>query len=572
MSDRPVSGGAIGARILVFASLAIAVAGCRQGLFDDDTSTWRVAPDRLQRIASTDVVGLSRTPPVSPEDATAAALAKADPSPVWPQQTELTLAEVREATIRHNLELRTQLIDPEIAQRTIDAERAKFESTLFASYTRNGSNQFTDSPFAETDSDAMRAGVNVPLATGGVVDVFGDLNRNDTDFDVDGAGEWSTGLGFSISQPLLRNAGTNANTASIRIAEYNGQIASARTKLEVTRVLATADRAYWDLYAAFRELEVRKQQYTLAIAQRDRARRLVEQEQAPRIEVTRAESGVGQTLEQIIVADANLRDRVRSLKRLMNRPDLPVESSTLLVPKTEPNPLGLELDTAQLADDAVGNRMELLELELQLAQDATNIALARNQALPLFAVEYSYQPLGSGGSAGRAIRNIGDWESDPYTIGVRGEIPLGNEAAKNRLARAILERVQRLASKDDRRQAIRTEVYDAVDRLQTAWQRILAARLETVLAARTFEAEQRQFDVGVRTSQDVLDASTRLADAQSREVSALAQWQIALVDIAFATGTLPGAAGVVWTPIDIEELRRQSESALEMNAIRSAEE
>ena len=45
---------------------------------------------------------------------------------------------------------------------------------------------------------------------------------------------------------------------------------------------------------------------------------------------------------------------------------------------------------------------------------------------------------------------------------------------------------------------------------------------------------------GFRTSTDVLDAASRLADAQSREVRSLADYQIALIDIAFATGTLLG--------------------------------
>ena len=68
------------------------------------------------------------------------------------------------------------------------------------------------------------------------------------------------------------------------------------------------------------------------------------------------------------------------------------------------------------------------------------------------------------------------------------------------------------------------------------------ARLETMLAARTLQGEERQFDVGLRTSTDVLDAQSRLADAQSREVQALSAYQIALIDIAFATRTLPGPA------------------------------
>jgi hypothetical protein len=52
----------------------------------------------------------------------------------------------------------------------------------------------------------------------------------------------------------------------------------------------------------------------------------------------------------------------------------------------------------------------------------------------------------------------------------------------------------------------------------------------------------------------VLDANASLADAQSREVAALASYQVALVDIAFATGTSLGAARIRWEPFSKEEL------------------
>lgn len=534
--------------------------GCSQGLFDNDRTTYHVAPEKLSKLAATDLSARSTTPPVLPEDASREALDQVDPMPKWPERTDLTLAEVRSATVRNNLELRTQLVGPAIVQRALDAERAKFEATLFADYTRNSSNIVTDPVGERSGRDALDVGVNLPLMTGGTVSAFTDVSRAEPGLggEFDGLGSWSTGLGFSISQPLLRNAGVNANTASIRIAEYDGQIASARTKLEAIRILADAEKAYWNLYGAYRELEVRKQEYELAVSQRDRAKRRIQQGDAPQIEVVRAESGIGSTLERIIVSDQNLRERVRELKRIMNRADLPIESGTLLVPVTAPSPVGLTLDSRTLASNATDNRMEMLELEIFLAADATNIALARNRTLPLFVIDYRYEPFGRANTFNGSVRNLGDFEEDSYNLALRGEIPLGNEAAKNRLARAVLERVQRLATKDQRRQAIRTEVYNAVDRLNTAWQRILAARLETVLAARTYDAERRQFDVGLRTSREVLDASSRLADAQSREVNALAQWQIAMVDIAFATGTLPGEAGVLWEPIDLEELSKQS--------------
>ncbi len=90
---------------------------------------------------------------------------------------------------------------------------------------------------------------------------------------------------------------------------------------------------------------------------------------------------------------------------------------------------------------------------------------------------------------------------------------------------------------------------NAIDQLEANWQRVLAGRQTTVLNGRLFEAEKRQFELGLGTSTDVLRAQTDFADAQSAEILALAEYQIALVDLSYATGTLLGAAKVRWEPI-----------------------
>jgi outer membrane protein TolC len=331
------------------------------------------------------------------------------------------------------------------------------------------------------------------------------------------------------------------------VAKLNSQIADARTKLEAIRVLANVDRAYWNLYAATAELTVRQQQYELAVAQLELARRQVRAGQVAEVEVIRAESGVGRTIENIILADNAVRLRQRDLKRILNDPALPIEGSTYVEATTPPSPVSLRFDPETMCGKAADNRMEMLELELQLSIDATNIDLARNQALPLFSVDYTYQYFGYGTNVGNAWSSLGD--ADQYALGASASIQLGNEAAKNRIQGAILTRLQRLATRDARRLSIRQEVLNAMDNLENSWRRILAARMETALAGRTYEAEKRQFDVGLRTSIEVLDAATRLGDAQSREVRALASWQISLVDLAFATGTQLGQARIDWSEV-----------------------
>jgi outer membrane protein len=235
----------------------------------------------------------------------------------------------------------------------------------------------------------------------------------------------------------------------------------------------------------------------------------------------------------------------------MNRRDLPIESDTALEPSSIPNPVGLVIDGLAMARDAVENRMELLELDLQLAIDSSDIEVARNATLPDIAVRYDFGLNGNqSGSLANTYKAAFDGFYDTWSVGLSARIPIGNQQAEARLKQTILQRVQRLATRDQRVQAIRLEVFDVIDSINESWQRILAARLETVLAGRTYEAEKRQFELGLRTSNDVLDSSARLADARSREILAVVEYQAALVDAAFATGTIFGSSRIEWVDDD----------------------
>jgi len=525
---------------IALAAAAAAAGGCQTDLFKAQVTPY-TAPDEARReIQPLALSEVEFGPPIPTEEAVSKATVGGFKGTQYDESRTLSIAEVRALSLANNLDLRVQLVAPDIARTTITEEEAKFNSVFFANYSQNNQNvanqlQNSQGVFAEQ----AQVGVRVPLATGGTVNFQPQYTTSSTPGVQD-----QGGLLFSISQPLLRGAGVDANTASIRVAKLQGQITDTRTKLEAIRILSNADKAYWNHYRSFRELEVRKQQYDLAIIQLERAQRRVDNGDAPQVELLRAQSGVGSTLEALILADAGLRNRQRDLKRILNDPDMPMQDGTLVIPATQPNPLGLQLDANVMADGAVRNRMEMLELELQLAVDASNVEVARNASLPLFTVDYTYEMFGRGSGFSETFGNLTD--ADQYRVAARAEIPIDNEARLSQLRRAVLSRVQRLATKDARALAIRQEVFNAVDNLDTAWQRILAARLESILAARTYEAEVRQFEVGLRTSIDVLEAASRLGDAQTREVNALSGYEIALIDAAFATGTTVGGTRIRW--------------------------
>ncbi len=458
-----------------------------------------------------------------------------------PATLPLAIADARQSALENNLDLQVDLILPTLAEQSISEQEARFEATFFGttSLQQSKPSGIPEGTGTENIARGGEVGVQRLMETGADANVRFGVTGNDpkllgVDPSYDGA------LTFSISQPLLRDAGIRFNQAPITIARLQKQQTDTQTTLSAIRVLAEAERAYWRYYGALRELEIRYQQYERALDQEHQAKRLAEFAVIPEIEVMRSRVGISQRIEAIIVTDTGRRLAQRNLKRVINRPDAGIDSLTALLLVSEPQPVQLELMPKTLADRAVANRMEMLELEVQLAIDAVNIDIAENQRLPIFSLDYNYSFLGSESRPSSAIDTVFSYDFSDWTVGANVQIPIGNQAARARLRQAILQRGASLATRDQRALRIRQEVYDALDQLQQNWQRIIAARQGTLFSAKTYEAEKRLFQVGLRTSTEVLEAENFLGEAQIREIRALVEYEIAKVDIAFATGTLLG--------------------------------
>jgi hypothetical protein len=85
-----------------------------------------------------------------------------------------------------------------------------------------------------------------------------------------------------------------------------------------------------------------------------------------------------------------------------------------------------------------------------------------------------------------------------------------------------------------------------MDAVEQQWHRILANQLSVATAERTYEAERIQFEQGESTNTEVFVQLSNLAQAQQLLIQSFADFQRALVDLAFATGTVLGQSGMVW--------------------------
>ena len=83
------------------------------------------------------------------------------------------------------------------------------------------------------------------------------------------------------------------------------------------------------------------------------------------------------------------------------------------------------------------------------------------------------------------------------------------------------KKTEGLPAKKAKKPQIKMEVLNQIDQLDATWQNIMASRKTTMLREQQYQAEKRQYELGMQTSTDVLEAQADLADAQRMEIVAL---------------------------------------------------
>ena len=271
--------------------------------------------------------------------------------------------------------------------------------------------------------------------------------------------------------------------------------------------------------------------------------------QTAQVEILRAEAGVARQLAAIITAENALRDRQREFKRLLNKPGLPIDSVTIPIPSDEPDPVHYDLEAQPMIARAMETDGKCSTWNSSSPRTPAPSTSAKNQTLPLVTLDYSYNINGVGPTRAGANDMLSDKNFETHAIGCPLVCPPRQRGRQERPPSG-----HPLPPPATRRPRIPQAAHPAGSPRRPRSPRgllaaILTARQSSILEGRLYEAEIRQFEQGLRTSTDVFQAQTTFADAQSPEIAALVAYEISLVDIAYATGTLLGAAKVEWLPV-----------------------
>ena len=531
-------------------------------------------------------------PATAPEEVRAAAPLESTAEPVKlpePPQPAQALAINRDTAILtavlNNRSVEVARFGPKIGETLEPEARAEFDPTLFGSLTygrdeRNGTSTTgsgsgtgtggsggTTDPIRQTieivtqirnivaalegtpqtaikaDTFLGTVGVSEHLPTGANLSLSGSTGTADTNVtNRQGVDGWV----LSVSQPLLRGAGTGVNLVALRQARNKAAQSEYAFRQKMLDMVEQTETGYWNLALAAKLLEIRQFGVKLAEEQLNLTENLFEAEKIIQGDVMAARAERASRMADLVDAQANLRTQGLAMVQLLN----PSAASQWDLDFAATDPIDMDqrtLDAAASEKLALQYRPELAQARLDQANAGLDVQRARNGVRPRLDLIGSYGS-GNTGNIGSlaAVATTSTFLADSTSlrVGVQFEQPIMNRAENARLRRARLAEQQVGWSVSALEQNLAREVRQAVVDAGRQWQRIQATHEAVEARTEQLRVAQGRFEAGKTTNLDLLIVQRDFIQAEVDEATARIRYIQAVTTLYASEGTLLERRGI----------------------------
>ncbi len=363
-------------------------------------------------------------------------------------------------------------------------------------------------------------------------------------------------ISVTLSQPLMRGLGRNVNLRYMRIGAINQRISRLLFYQQLIATVYGVARLYWDLVSLRENSAVMKQTLDAAKKLFDDDKAQVDQGTLAPLELTRAQSLVTASELDLIQAEGLVKQQEVILKSQLARNGSgdPVLAELPIVTTDSINVPGQDdlKPVNEMVGDALKNRADVAQAQLQVEGDEISAKASRNAALPQIDLVANFQTRGAAevpfetiGQPGTALigapADLGTQAtrtSRLYQAGLQLNLPLRNRVAEADAARDILQLRQAEARTHVLENQVREEIESSVIALRTARGALNAAIQSRQYQEQLVSAERDKFSVGASTNFLVIQQETYLAQARSTEVAARSVWIKARIALDRALGDL----------------------------------
>jgi outer membrane protein TolC len=473
-----------------------------------------------------------------------------------PREVVLTLQQAISSAVRNNLGVQQARLDEAIVQTEIVKAEAVFDSVLFASggYRRSnipqptltlggGGGGFLLNPTADQSIWNMEAGFEQRFSTGANLSVSSRMqgqNFSDPQDRISPNPSYLNSVNLTLSQPLLRNFGTDVNLANLRIARNQDRRGLQEMRRSLIDTVARTEALYWQVYVArqrlvsarwlldvgegVRAVLERRREYDTSLAQYADAVAKVEDRRAA-----------------VIRAERDLQRAVNELKRAMNDPRLPVGGSETLVTIDTPVDQALSYSTADAMGTLMAQNPSIAAALLSIDDASIGVDVADNGRLPVLDLLASGALYGLDGSLGDSWQNLGDSDQIEWALGATFRQPIGNRAAEADFRRARLARSRAVIVYKTAIQGAVLDVRNALQDAAAAYRLISQTRAQRLAAAENMRALAVDEESIPQLTPEFLALKffrqDGLAIAQVAEAAALADYNVSIANLHAAMGT-----------------------------------
>lgn len=453
----------------------------------------------------------------------------------------LTLQETIETVLKNNISISVQSYNSKINEQFIFEKEADFDPTVDFEFTvgeetRQSASTLADSKTRDLDYD-WDFSVSQKFVTGGDYELTMDNNKNQSSSSRTSLNPiYSSDLALIVTQPLLKDFGIDLNKREIYIAKNDQKISDHQFTEKVIATIAETENIYWDLVFSIEDLKVKETSLQRARDLEKQVKAQVDVGTLAELEILQAKSNVASREERLLNAQNLIDDNGDNLKSILNFSFDSEEGLKEIIPADSPvfEP-GAENSLEEALKTALIHRPDLLAKKMELENRNIEAKYNENQTLPTLDLVGS---LGLNGLSGDSSTKNGSYDSALseafstdfrlWQFGINLSYPLGNRAAKSKLAIKRLEVAQLLLNIKDLEKTIVVEVREAHRQIKTDIKRVQATRVARKLAEEKLNAEEKKFKVGLSTSFNVLEFQEDLAEEQSNEIKAVIDYNKSL--------------------------------------------
>ncbi len=470
---------------------------------------------------------------------------------------QMSLESAIRRSVVNNLEVRVAGYGPAIESTRVLEAQARFDPTIFSNVGADVSNRDTAGSFIQDPANNFggrlansssqvqytgASGVRQILEGGGQVEARYQLRKTDqnpTSFATDPFSE--ADLVLQLTQPLLRDFGGQVNRARIDIARNNQRVSLLDFRQAVETTVADVEQSYWQLVAAQKQVEIAERLLDRTIRTSDIISLRLEND-ATKLQLSQAQADADSRRAALIRARARVRDLSDRLKQLINDPDFPVASATVLVATSAPLEQPIRFDYEELLNAATAYRLELAQQQLRTNNATVTIGAAKNNLQPQLNFVGSLNPSGGGNEFDRAISSQSDFNKLSYAAGLQFEIPIGNREARAIYRRSQLQRQQSITQYQSLVNQVAEDVRVRAREVETSWQELYNFRNARFAQEQALRAIQSQEDAAEPLTpffvRNKLDTQARLAESEAQEIASLSGYNVAISQLERAKGTL----------------------------------